>query len=75
MKGSDEEIAKALSQNAYAVKKNREAAKRLGKERVRTLYEELYALASGAKGGKYSKQGALFSAVAKIFFGGAEKIN
>ncbi len=73
MKGGDEEIAKALSQNAYAVKKNREAARRLGKKRVQTLYEELYALSSGAKSGVVFKQGALFLATAKIFFGGAEK--
>lgn len=73
MKGSDEEIAKALSQNAYAVKKNREAARRLGKERVKELYEGLYGLSSGAKSGKFQKQGALFLATAKIFFGGAEK--
>lgn len=73
MAGSDEEIAKALSQNAYAVKKNREAARRLGKERVKELYEELYSLGAGAKSGKFQKQGALFLAIDKIFFGGAEK--
>lgn len=73
MKGSDEEVAKALSQNAYAVKKNREAARRLGRERVEELYRELYALSSGAKSGKYFKQGALFLAIAKIFFGGVKK--
>lgn len=73
LRGSDEEIAKTLSQNPYAVKKNREAARRLGAERVRGLYEQLYALSSGAKSGKFFKQGALYLAVAKIFFGGAEK--
>lgn len=73
LNGSDEEIAKALSGNAYAVKKNREAARRLGKERVRKTYEELYALSSGAKSGLYQKQGALFLAIAKIFFEGTEK--
>lgn len=67
--GSDEEIAKALSQNAYAVKKNREAARRLGKEKVKEIYESLYSLGAGAKSGKYSKQGALFLAISKIFFG------
>lgn len=73
MAGSDEEVAKALSQNAYAVKKNREAARRLGRERVRELYGELYSLGAGAKSGKFSKQGAYFSAIAKIFFGGTKK--
>lgn len=72
-RGSDEEVAKALSQNAYAVKKNREAVRRLGNERVKKLYTQLYGLGAGAKSGKFSAQGALFSAVAKIFFGEAEK--
>ena len=73
MKGSDEEVGRALSQNAYAVKKNREIVRRLGAERVKELYEALYELGAGAKSGKYQKQGALFLAVAKIFFGGALK--
>ena len=73
MKGSDEEVGRALSQNAYAVKKNREIVRRLGSERVKELYEALYELGAGAKSGKYQKQGALFLAVAKIFFGGALK--
>lgn len=73
MKGSDEEIAKALSQNAYAVKKNRETARKLGRERTEELYRGLYELGAGAKSGKFSKQGALFLAITKIFFGGAEK--
>ncbi len=73
MTGGDEEIAKALSRNAYAVKKDREAARRLGKARARELYEALYSLGAGAKSGLYSKQGALFSAISEIFFGGATK--
>lgn len=68
MKGSDEEVGRALSQNAYAVKKNREIVRRLGQERVKELYGALYELGAGAKSGKYQKQGALFLAVAKIFF-------
>ena len=73
LSGSDEEIAKVLSQNAYAVKKNREIVRRLGKERVKALYEELYSLGAGAKSGMYQKQGALSLGIAKIFFGGALK--
>ena len=69
LKGSDEEIGRALSQNAYAVKKNREIVRRLGHARVKALYEALYELGAGAKSGIYQKQGALFLAVAKIFFG------
>ncbi len=68
MAGSDEKIAAALSQNPYAVKKNREAARRLGRERIEKLYRDLYALGAGAKSGKYKKEGALSLAVQKIFF-------
>lgn len=73
LSGSDEEIAKVLMANAYAVKKNREIVRRLGKERVQELYEALYSLGAGAKSGSYQKQGALVLGVAKIFFGGALK--
>lgn len=73
MRGTDEEIAKTLSRNPYAVKKDREAAKKLGRARARELYEALYALGAGAKSGLYSKRGALFSAISEIFFGGAIK--
>ena len=73
LSGSDEEVGRILSQNAYAVKKNRELVRRLGRERVKELYEGLYELGAGAKSGKYQKQGALFLAIAKIFFCGALK--
>lgn len=69
MRGSDAEIAKTLSVKPYAVQKNREAAARLGKERVQELYEALYALSAGARSGGYSQSGALFTAIAKIFCG------
>ena len=69
MRGTDGEIAKVLGVKPYAVQKNRETVRRLGKERAQALYLSLYALASGAKSGLYAKKGALFAAVAKIFFG------
>ncbi len=69
MKLSDEQTAKVLGVKPYSVRKNREAAERLGKERVQALYEGLYSLSCGAKNGKYSAKGALFAAIAKIFFG------
>ena len=68
MQGTDAEVAKALSLKPYAVQKNREAARRLGRARVEELYLALYALAAGARSGEYTKSGALFGAVAKIFF-------
>ena len=65
---SDAELSKTLGVKPYAVQRNRQTAARLGRERVRTLYEQLYALSSGAKSGKFAKTGALFDAIAKIFY-------
>ena len=67
--GSDAETSKILGVKPYAVQKNRELVSRLGAERVRVMYEKLYALSSGAKSGIYGKTGALDDAVAQIFFG------
>ncbi len=69
MRLSDAEAAKVLGVKPYSVQKNREAAARIGKERVQELYEGLYSLSGGAKSGIYSAKGALFAATAKIFFG------
>ncbi len=69
MRLSDAEAAKVLGVKPYSVQKNREIVSRLGAARVKELYEQLYALSCGAKNGKYSAKGALFSATAKIFFG------
>ena len=66
---SDAEAVKVLGLKPFAVKKNREAVSRLGEDRVRELYEKLFALSCGAKQGKYGKSGALSLAVAEIFFG------
>ncbi len=68
MDASDGEIAAALGVKPYAVQKNREIVKRLGKEKVRAFYSALYELSCGMKNGTYTKSGALFAALAKIFF-------
>ncbi len=68
LRGSDSEAAAILGAKPYAVQKNREQAARLGKERVKQFYLVLYKLSSGAKSGLYAKEGALFGAIAKIFF-------
>ncbi len=68
MGGSDAEIAAALGIKPYAVQKNREAAARLGRARVKSLYSRLYELCAGSRSGVYTKSGALLAAVAKIFF-------
>ena len=66
--GTDADIAKLLGVKPYAVQKNRETLSRLGRGRVQALYEGLYALSSGARSGLYTKTGALFTAIAEIFF-------
>lgn len=68
MCGTEEEIAKALGLKPYAVKKNRETAKALGREKTEEYYLALYALSNGVKGGLYGKENALYTAIAKIFF-------
>ncbi len=69
MKGSDAEIGEVLKIKPYAVQKNRETARRLGRERVRELYLALYSLSADMRSGVCAKSGALSAAVAKIFFG------
>lgn len=69
MRGTDAEIGQTLGIKPYAVQKNRETARRLGKEKVRELYLHLYTLSADMKSGVYTKSGALSAAVAKIFFG------
>ncbi len=68
LRGSDGEVASKLSMKPYAVQKNREQASRMGAERVQAYYLALYSLSCGAKSGVYTKEGALFQAIAKIFF-------
>ena len=64
----DAELAALLGVKPYAVQKNRETVSRLGRARVQALYRGLYVLSSGAKSGVYTKTGALFAAIAEIFF-------
>ena len=64
----DAELAALLGVKPYAVQKNRETVSRLGRARVQALYRGSYALSSGAKSGVYTKTGALFAAIAEIFF-------
>ena len=65
----DAALAKTLGVKPYAVQKNRRTAERLGRARVQSLCGRLYDLSAGAKSGKYNKRGALFAAIAKIFYG------
>ena len=66
--GSDKEVSALLNIKPYAVQKNRQLVNRLGKERVTSLYKELFALLAASRGGAYTKTGAYLAAVQKIFF-------
>ena len=68
LKGSDAEAASVFGVKPYAVQRNRETANRLGRQKVTELYLYLYELSCGAKGGLYTKSGALTQGIAKIFF-------
>ncbi|MBQ9729262.1 MAG: hypothetical protein IJV80_00430, partial [Clostridia bacterium] len=67
-KGSDVEVASALSISEYAVKKNREQAARFGKDRVYETYRKIYAAACAVKSGELSAYGALQKVNSEIFF-------
>ncbi len=69
MKGSDEDVAKALGMKRYPVQKNREAAAAMGAARVDEMYLACYRLGADMRSGLIGKSGALSAAVAKIFFG------
>lgn len=68
-RGSDDEAAALFGMKPYAVKKNREAARMLGAERVQAVYNRLYELSAGARSGGFTKPGAMTAALAEIFFG------
>lgn len=67
-KGSDGEIAAALGIKEYAVKKNREQAAKLGKERVFELYEVVYGAIGKIKCGEWSPSSAFKTVTANLFF-------
>ncbi len=68
MRGTDADLAAVLGIKPYAVKKNREALSRLGADRAQALYLDLYSLLSAFRSGQMKPDGALHTAIAKIFF-------
>ncbi len=65
---SDSETAKALNQKEYAVKKNREQARRIGKEKLAFYIDVFYRAVADIKCGNLGADSSLKTAVAKIFF-------
>ncbi len=72
LRGSDDEVGKSLGMHPYSVKVSREIARRLGAGRTEELYRALYLLSAQMRGGLYVKTGALYAAIAKIFFSEAK---
>ena len=66
--GSDKEVSALLNIKPFAVQKDRQIVTRLGKEKVKKLYEDLFALLAASRGGAYTKTGAYLAAVQKLFF-------
>lgn len=69
VEGSDSEIATALSQKEYSVKKNREQARKFGKEALYTFYQSAYDCMSAIKSGKKTPESALKAFTVQLFFG------
>ncbi len=68
-RGSDKEVALALGIKEYAAKKNREQAKKYGRETVFALYEKTYAALNGIRGGEFTPDGAMKRVTMELFFG------
>ena len=64
--GSDRSAAERLGMKEYAVKKNREQARRFPLEKIETWYFSLYDALSEVKSGKRTPKGALAQVVAQI---------
>lgn len=64
----DADIASALKITEWGVKKSREQARAIGKERLKSLFCGAYSLASALKSGEMTPVGAFEVAAAKVFF-------
>ncbi len=64
----DRQLLAELKTTEYVLGKNRQQARAVGEERLVKFINSLYLLASDLKSGKITADGALFAAVAHIFF-------
>ena len=64
----DADIASALRMTEWGVKKSREQARAMGRDRLAKLFNGAYALASALKSGEMTPSGAFEAATAKVFF-------
>ena len=68
LRGSDKDIAGSLGLKEYAVKKRREQAAQLGKDKLLKTYEGVYGAISAIKSGKMTPESALKTATLRLFF-------
>ena len=67
MRGSDKEVAAALSISEYAVKKNRSLATKMDKSQIFATYEYLYQIGCQIKCGELTPPSALKLTTARLF--------
>lgn len=65
---SDDELSKLLKMKEYGVKKSREQAQLVGREKLQSLVTALYSSLADIKGGLITPQSALLNVNNKIFF-------
>lgn len=65
----DKELAAALKMSDFVFGKTKQQARAVGKERLIDYINSLYALSSAFKSGQMTVDGALESALARVFFG------
>lgn len=69
---SDARLAEKLKMKEYGVKKSGEAARAFGRKKLTCFVNSLYGLSSSLKNGRLTPEGALSTALSRIFFGEAE---
>lgn len=65
---SDAEAAKILGAREYAVKKNRQTARTIGKEKLKKYIDMFYSASADVKSGRITSDSAFKLVTAKIFF-------
>lgn len=65
---SQAELLSSLKMTDYVLGKTRQQAKQMGEERLIKLINALYNLASSVKNGEVTADGALYGAIANVFF-------
>lgn len=68
MEGSNAQVAEKLGMKEFAVRKNREQARRFSREALKGYYDALYSASATARAGEITFPSALKTVIVKIFF-------